>query len=380
MRELKTVPAGDIDQLVPALEAALRGTGPAILPVASGDLVRASADPAPVELRDEVAVVVQTSGSTAAPKRVCLSSEALIASARATHARLGGPGQWLLAVPGNYIAGLQILVRSLESGINPVVSLSESFTPQGFVGAIEKMTGKRRYASLVPAQLQRLVEYAHQNSDAQRAISRLDALLVGGQSTSRGLRDDADALGFNLVRSYGSTETSGGCVYDGVPLEGVEIALEESGELRVCGNILALEYTEQRLTNSHFVERDGKRWYLTGDDAEIENGVLRVIGRRNRSIISGGIKVSLDEIDATVAEVLTTRFATVAVASPEWGERPVLVIEGSPSDELADEALAVVLERLGKVAVPDRVIWVQNLPLGATGKPDLVSIAALATA
>jgi len=375
-----SVSATNLGALTAALEAALRGSGPAVLPLAASDLVRASDDVLLTQVGDDVAVVVQTSGSTAAPKRVCLSADALIASARATHARLGGAGQWLMAVPANYIAGLQILVRSLDSGIDPHIASLESFSPQSFVAAIEGMTGARRYASVVPAQLQRLVELATASTDARRSLTRLDALLVGGQAVSTHLRAEAERLGLNLVRSYGSTETSGGCVYDGVPLEGVELGLEETGELRIRGNILALEYTEQRLTDQHFVERDGQRWYLTGDDAEITDGVLRVIGRRNRSIISGGIKVSLDEVDATVAEVLITRFATVSVENEQWGERPVLVAQGVGSPELDDEVRAVVLERLGKVAVPDRILWVSELPTGATGKPDLVAIARLATA
>lgn len=380
MRDLLVADTADLAAFRVQLESALRATGPAILPVSSSVLARGGAEPAPTQVHDRVAVVVETSGSTAAPKRVCLSAEALIASARATHARLGGPGQWLLAVPAHYIAGLQVLVRSLDAQIEPAIAIYPAFTPQGFVDSLDLLTHQRRYASLVPAQLARVVELAEQSSDARRAVARLDALLVGGQALSASLSERATALGFSLVRSYGSTETSGGCVYDGVPLEGVRMGLEESGELRITGNILALEYTEERLTDDRFVERDGQRWYLTGDDAEITGGVLTILGRRNRTVISGGIKVSLDGIDAIASEVTPARLASVAVHSEAWGERPVLVIEGTPDESREDAIRALVLERFGKVAVPERILWVDALPMGSTGKPDLAAIARFASA
>lgn len=376
MRELITVEASRLAAVRVALDTALRG-GTALMIVGEGELVRAGVEAPPTYVSDETALVVQTSGSTAAPKRVCLSAESLLASARATHARLGGPGQWLLAVPANYIAGVQVLVRSLESGIEPTV-VTGAFSPESFVAAVRSMTGARTYASVVPAQLQRLVEHAQKDSDARRTLAHLDALLVGGQSTPVSLIEQASALGFSIVRSYGSTETSGGCVYDGVALEGVELALEESGELRIAGNILALEYTEKRLTDDRFVIRDGKRWYLTGDEASLEAGALRIIGRRNRMLISGGIKVSLDELDSIASELGYSRVASIAVSSNEWGERPVMVVEGNASSASEDLIRAVVLERLGRVAVPDRIVWVPVLPTGATGKPDYAAIARLA--
>jgi O-succinylbenzoic acid--CoA ligase len=376
VRELITVEASRLSAVRVGLEAALRG-GPALMIVGEGELVRPGVEAPPTHVSDGTALVVQTSGSTAAPKRVCLSAESLLASARATQARLGGPGQWLLAVPANYIAGVQVLVRSLESEIEPAV-VTGAFSPESFVAGVRSMTGDRKYVSVVPAQLQRLVEYARNDSDARRTLTDLAALLVGGQSTPLSLREEATRLGFSIVRSYGSTETSGGCVYDGVPLEGVELALEESGELRIAGNILALEYTEQRLTNSRFVMRDGKRWYLTGDEASLDAGTLRIIGRRNRMLISGGIKVSLDELDAIAAEACHSPVASIAVSSTEWGERPVMVIEGNPSSAREDLIRAEVLERLGRVAVPDRIVWTASLPMGLTGKPDYAAIARLA--
>jgi len=375
VRQLVTVEARQLEGVRTRLESALRG-GPALMVVGEGDLVRTGVDPAPTEVSDATALVVQTSGSTATPKRVCLSADSLIASARATHARLGGPGQWLLAVPANYIAGVQVLVRSLETGIEPVV-VSGAFSPESFVSGLRSMTGKRRYASVVPAQLQRLVELASRDSDARRTLATIDALLVGGQSTPLTLREAAVELGLSIVRSYGSTETSGGCVYDGVPLEGVELALDASGELMIAGNILALEYTEQRLTDDRFLVRDGARWYLTGDEATLDGGSLRIVGRRNRMLISGGIKVSLDEVDAVASEVVSMRVASVAASSDEWGERPVTVIEGERSQATEDLLRAAVLERLGRVAVPDRIVWVATMPTGATGKPDYARIATL---
>ena len=165
-------------------------------------------------------IVVRTSGSTGEPKQAVLSHEAVLASARATHERLGGPGRWLLDLPVNGIAGLQVLVRSALAGTDPVV-VSEH---DDLETAIEELVGPRLYASLVPTQLHRL-----DASDRLDVLAGLDALLVGGAATDPALLDRARDAGVNVVRTYGMTETCGGCVYEGRPLDGVGAAHRRQG-------------------------------------------------------------------------------------------------------------------------------------------------------
>lgn len=107
--------------LLPALERILAGRAPATVAVgARPDPTVVSALRVGDQIDDDVALVVTTSGTTGAPKGALLTAAALIASASATHHRLGGPGNWLLAVPAIHIAGLQVLVRSALAGTVPV--------------------------------------------------------------------------------------------------------------------------------------------------------------------------------------------------------------------------------------------------------------------
>ena len=167
----------------------------------------AADDPAPL--------AVETSGSTGAPKRVLLSRAALRASADATHARLGGPGQWLLNLPPSYVAGLQVLFRSVRAGTEPVVQDGP------FGEAAAAMTGARRYVSLVPTQLVRLLD--------EDALRGFDTVLVGGARLEPALRTRAERAGVRVVATYGMSETCGGCVYDGRPLDGVAVRSVPTG-------------------------------------------------------------------------------------------------------------------------------------------------------
>ncbi len=200
--------------MLAALGEALSGRGGAFVPVpddaAQARRVLAAAQP-DEPLESDCAVVLPTSGSTGEPKAVLLTAGALRASATATHDRLGGPGQWLLAMPPYLVAGLQVLTRSLVAGTSPVVAEGN------FAAAVAGMTGERRYTALVPTQLKRLLD-----TDAV-ALRQFDAVLVGGAAVPPALLSAAEAAGVRVVRTYGMTETGGGCVYDGLPLDGVSV-------------------------------------------------------------------------------------------------------------------------------------------------------------
>lgn len=355
----------------------------------------------PVELSEtvpqRVALVIQTSGSTGRPKRVALSTDALLASAAASAAALGGPGQWLLALPTHYIAGAQVLVRSIVAETDPVIVPGGSFDPRIFAEHAAMLTEPLRFVSLVPVQLARVVDAAEVDDFVLAAARRFDRILVGGQATPPSLIDRAEALGLRVTRTYGSSETAGGCVYDGVALNGTAVRIE-GGLVELGGPTLAEGYLgDDARTAETFVEHDGRRWYRTGDLGELVDGRLRVLGRSDNVIISGGEKVSLDAVERVLHAVPGLEGA-VAVAVPDavWGQAIAVACEtaGQPAAaELAPDAaaslpvqatqaeLAAVREHvasvLGTAARPRELYALAELPRLASGKPDRAAIAAL---
>ncbi|TAL42550.1 MAG: o-succinylbenzoate--CoA ligase [Salinibacterium sp.] len=365
-RTLEVVDARDPGAVLDGLRRALSGDGPAILPHVGAP----TGLPETVEQR--VAVVVETSGSTGRPKRVTLSADALLASAAASDVQLGGPGQWMLAVPTEYIAGVNVLVRSIAAETEPVVMNPEGFTAERFVEAASALTGERRFTSLVPTQLARIIEA----DSALETLRSFDRILIGGQSVPVDLIARALELGLNITRTYGSTETSGGCVYDGVPIGNTKLRIVDD-LIEIAGSVLAEGYlNDLRRTAFSFRDREGERWYRSDDMGELHDGVLTVTGRVGDVIISGGVKVSLSEVEAAVRSLPGLQEAVVIAApSPEWGEVPVVAsVVGMPLDTLRDAVAA----QLGRPAAPDRIMHLDAMPMLDSGKPDRVALAALA--
>jgi O-succinylbenzoic acid--CoA ligase len=350
-RELRVVDAADMAAVERSLAAALSGDGPAVLPHAGtpGGL--------PPEVAQRVALVVQTSGSTGRPKRVELSTDALLASAAAAESSLGGPGQWLLALPLTYIAGLNVLVRSITAGTTPVMG--------EFSEAAARMTHPVRYTSLVPVQLARLME-----SDPA-ALQGFDRILLGGQAAPPALLERAAELGLNVTRTYGSSETAGGCVWDGLPIGDTRVRIHD-GRVELSGSVLAEGYLgDPERTAAAFV--DG--WYRTDDTGELIDGALSVTGRVDDVIVSGGVKVSLAEVEAAVRRMPGLASAVV-VAAPhaEWGQTPVVVTDIAAD---LDDVRTAVAHAVGREAAPSRVVVVAGIPVLSSGKPDRLSIAAM---
>jgi O-succinylbenzoic acid--CoA ligase len=369
-RSLAVIPADDVAGVLRALEQRLAGSGPAVLAAAS-----ASSTPVPATVGQRIALVVETSGSTGRPKRVALSADAVLASAAASDSALGGPGQWLLALPATYIAGLNVLVRSIVAGTTPVLMRPGHFDADAFLAASSRLSEPLRFTSLVPAQLLRLLE----SDAATDALRRFDRVLVGGQATPPSLVERARELGIHLTRTYGSSETSGGCVYDGSPIGTTEIGVVD-GEIELSGPVLADGYlADPARTERAFVLRSGRRWYRTGDAGSVVDGVLRVTGRLDDTIISGGLKVPLGEVESIVRDLPGFESAVVVGAtSAEWGEVPVVVTDspraGADAAAALAEVRAVVADRLGRAAAPARIITVDRLPLTASGKPDRLAL------
>jgi o-succinylbenzoate---CoA ligase len=345
-----------------ALRAALDGRGPAIFvgaPSHKGEL-----DSLPPFVDDDIAVVVQSSGSTASPKRVALSATAVLASSHAAQTALGGSGQWLLALPTSYIAGLNVLARSMIADTSPVSIAAGSFTAERFCEATQRMVVGRRFTSLVPAQLARILA----DESATAAARSFDRILVGGQASPAPLIARANDAGLHVTRTYGSSETSGGCVWDGAPLPSVELDIID-GEIYVAGPVLANGYLQDPdRTAAQFVTYHDTRWYRTGDSGRIVDGILEVTGRRDDVIISGGEKISLGELERFIVESTPLVDAVVvAVDHDIWGQVPV--VASTTSMDLT-QLRSIVVERFGRSAAPDRLLVVAELPTLDSGKPD----------
>ncbi|MBC7402340.1 MAG: AMP-binding protein [Microbacteriaceae bacterium] len=369
-RGLRVVSAADPAAVLVALRDALAG-GPAILTGTPRTQL-------PEAVEQRVAVVIETSGSSGVPKRVALSANALLASAAASESSLGGPGQWMLALPTHYIAGINVLVRSIAAGFEPVYFGGGHFDAREFATASRAMDAPLRFTSLVPAQLARVVDAADDDLDLLAAVRRFDRILVGGQATPPALLARAIELGLNVTRTYGSSETSGGCVYDGIAIGTVEIRIV-GGQIELAGPMLAEGYLgDPAATDAAFVVRAGVRWYRTGDSGAVVDGVLRVTGRLDSVIISGGEKVSLDAIERIV-HAMDGLADAVAVSAPsdEWGEVPVVFTSGQAT---LVEVKAAVIAALGRASAPVALVRVESVPQLPNGKPDRRALTAFAAA
>lgn len=352
-----------------ALASALDG-GPAIAPYAGPVAPQLSPTD---DLPDDLALVVSTSGSTGTPKRAMLTAGALAASADATHERLGGPGQWLLPMPAQHIAGTQVLIRSLRAGTTPLVL--EHFGVREFIASASRLTHERRYTALVPTQLHRLLDAS---DEARAAVARFDGVLLGGAAADPGMLEDAERIGATVLTTYGSSETAGGCVYGGVPLSGAAVDLAEDGRITLCGSTIAAGYLgEPELTAATFGRReDGTPTFRTDDIGEWRDGRLHVLGRIDDLINTGGMKVA-PRIVETAALQHPEVLEAVALALPdeEWGQAVALAIRARKDLELRavrDELRAL----LPSHALPRRLLLVDELPLRGPGKPDRAALAA----
>lgn len=319
---------------------------------------------------DDVAVVVSTSGTTGEPKGALLTAPALTASATATYDRLGGPGRWLLALPAYHVAGLQVLVRSVVASTTPV-AISAGFDAAELVSAVASLGPGRRYASLVAAQLDK----ALRDAGATAALASLDAVLIGGGPMPAGLRESASAAGIPVVRTYGMSETAGGCVYDGVPLDGVQVRIDD-GRVVLGGATLAKGYRNP-VQPDPFAEPG---WFRTDDLGAVDDsGVLTVLGRADDAISTGGLTVLPQLVEAALAtHPAVVDCAVFGVPDERLGQRvaaAVIVAQGRAAPTLA-ELRSHVASSLAATAAPREVHVVDELPRRGIGKVDRGALAA----
>jgi O-succinylbenzoic acid--CoA ligase len=355
------------------LSGVLDGRDAALVPVRRGD-----GDASLAALRvgepidDDVALVVTTSGTTGTPRGALLTAAALIASADATHARLGGPGTWLLALPPWHIAGVQVLVRSLLAGTVPVeLDVSAGFDVAELPAAVARLGSGRRYAALVAVQLSKALA----DPPATAALAELDAVLLGGGPAPQPILDSAAAAGVAVVRSYGMSETAGGCVYDGVPLDGVRLRIAADGRVVIGGATLASGYRNPTRPDP-FAEPG---WFSTNDLGVLDvSGVLTVSGRADDAISTGGLTVLPEPVEVTLrTHPAVADCAVFGVADDRLGQRVAAAVvsrEGRPVPTLA-ALRAHVAASLDATAAPRELHVVDALPRYGIGKVDRKALA-----
>lgn len=432
----------DPQEILRAFERSLTGDLP--------DNARDNQDPrGRIEDPESIALVVGTSGSTGAPKQTALSVRALRASARATERffadypsvkpqRAGSedPAQWFLALPTHYVAGAQVLARSVLAGTTPVVAASVtdgvSFTPEVFLNAAERLSCARRFVSLVPTQVHKLLEAAEASpalgSEIYDALGQFTGILLGGAPASASLLAAARELGLNVVTTYGSAETAGGCVYSGVALPGVRLRVipedaglldsfvasaaadagqngdsapghtKNTGRVWLGGEHLASGYMgDNARTASHFfVDADGCRWYRTDDygsltpsapNAPENNGapMLNIVGRSDDVIITGGVKVSARAVAAVLESHPAVREAAVmGIPDAHWGSAvaAAITLRGVSAAQSASDAPRATCDilrefctdKLGAAGAPKFLRILADFPTASTGKPDRQAI------
>ena len=380
-----------------------------------------------------VDMVLRTSGSTTGTgKLVGVSMDALVASARATHKRLGGPGIWVLALPAYHAAGVQVLVRAAVAGTHVFNAYKEGgFDPQHLAQVIDAACAAAGdavpscgddaasscgadaassraggageaalaaddsgracpvYTSLVPTQLRRALD----DEQLRGALTRLDAVLIGGAAADAQLLEQAKAAGIRVVTTYGMSETCGGCVYDGQPLPGVSMDVDQAtGAIWLSGPMLATGYLgDEERTRRCFVSRPdsqagepARRWFITSDRGHIVDGRLQVLGRLDDVIISGGIKVEPGPIEALLAlNPLVSECAVVGLPDLQWGQvvTAVVVPASMPGLGRVDEGailaqIRVYLEqKLSGAQCPKQVLLADALPYKGIGKVDRRALA-----
>jgi o-succinylbenzoate---CoA ligase len=353
--------------LLAALEQVLDGGASALVPVASG-LERSALDVLRVDepIDDDVALVATTSGTTGAPKGALLTAAALTASAVATHQRLGGPGRWLLALPTYHIAGIQVLVRSLLGGAAPVeLDVSDGFDVSQLPSAIDELGSGRRYTALVATQLAKALD----DPAAAAALAELDAVLLGGGPAPRPVLDAAAGAGVTVVRTYGMSETAGGCVYDGLPLDGVRLRIDD-GRIVIGGPTLAKGYRNP--PDPDPFAQSG--WFRTDDIGVVDDsGVLSVLGRVDDAISTGGLTIMPQPVEAALrTHPAVADCAVFGLADERLGQRVVAAVvlaDGAAAPSL-DELRAHVIRTLDPTAAPRELHIVDALPRRGIGKVD----------
>jgi O-succinylbenzoic acid--CoA ligase len=342
-REVRTLGSTHtLAEYVSALEKALTVDGPAL---GCGPVHSKS-------VRSDISLLVATSGSTGNSKEIALSSAALLASAYASNKFLNATKGdiWSLLLPLTHIAGINVLIRALQLETSPI-------DLRNHVGQYPQAD----FTAIVPTQL---FNALNENPDLLKHLKGAKAVLVGGASLSHELRAQGVAAGINIITTYGMSETSGGCIYDGIALEGVEFEITGEGRIKISGPVLA------------DVEKENG-WFITQDLGKIFNGKLHVIGRSDDVIISGGENISLSAIEAELNKKFPQlQAAAFATADSKWGQVLHVAVQ-SQDENVKLQVSSALVDAIGKHAKPKSVILLDKIPQIGVGKVDRLSLAKL---
>lgn len=344
-----------VDHRLPASVAddLVRRARPAMLITSSGPVRLDASAPA----GSDVGAVVATSGTTGTPRLVELTRHAIAAAVRSSASVLGATASdpWLCCIPVAHIGGLLVLLR------HTVLGAPVSVHP-GFSIEAVRDEAAARFVSVVPAQLRRLF-------DADVDCTRFRAMLVGGASLPPELAHEAAERGVNIVTTYGLTESCGGVLYNGRPLPGTAVRVQQGDEVQLTGSTLMSGYRFDADATSSAFTSDG--WLRTRDSGTIESGVLVVHGRLDDVIVTGGEKVWPHDVEsALAAHPLVAEVAVHGEADADWGQRVVAVVVprdgGRPP--AVDTLREHVAQRLPRYMAPREVIIVDSLARTALGK------------
>jgi len=351
-REIRLVdPAWSLSELMARLAKALASDGPAIaLSSVSSDSVLA-----------RISLVVNTTGSSGKIKEVGLTASSLLASAKASNKYLAAKigHRWSLLLPLNHIAGINVLIRSLELGTIPLDFRNFHTNPEIKYASAD-------FSAIVPTQLFRAL-----NGDTEllEHLRGCRAVLVGGARLSSEQRNQAIENGINVVETYGSTETSGGCIYDGQPLEGVDIQINEGNLLRIKGAVLAHSYLN---TPEPLVNENG--WYTTSDLAHFEAEKIVIDGRSDDVFISGGENISLATVESVISARFTSlEFAAFTLSDVQWGQIlccAIANVDSSLQSKIEREIQEALTMAIGEIAKVKHFLYLEELPQIGIGKVD----------
>jgi O-succinylbenzoic acid--CoA ligase len=341
-----------LPQILDSLAKALNGSGPALR-------FAAEHNPYLTSVPESVALIVATSGTTGKAKEIGLTARALLASARTSADYLGAaPGDtWSLLLPLTHIAGINVLIRSIELGREPIDLRNPK--PENLANA--------DFTAIVPTQLHRAL---HESDLLLRHFQSAHRVLVGGAPLAPDLRKSAIEAQIKVTSTYGMTETSGGCIYDGVPLPGTEVELRQ-GRIAIKGPTLASFYLPSKPGEVIEEVADSDGWHLTNDLGTFEAGRLIVTGRIDDVIISGGEKISLRRIEEFLTPLLAGETVAFTAADPKWGERLAIATTATIEDDQWQVLQDEIRLSLGRHAIPQDIYRVAEIPKSALGKVDL---------
>jgi O-succinylbenzoic acid--CoA ligase len=388
---------GGVLKLASVIGPALDGSGPAIAPMADSPefvfkqtlaALRPDDPKFPLESND-IAIVSATSGSTGTPKGVMLSQQALFASATAFGNRFGTNNRWVVSMPVHRIAGIMVLVRSWYHSspfeIDPSVGGARQFEAAAFAATTMRAVrecdkdGRALMVSLVPTQIARLIEAG---SVGIEALQSYDVILSGAATTPQPMLNKMRELGIKVSISYGMTETCGGCVFDGRPLDGVNVSLGtkndiEPGRVTISGPVAASGYRlRPDLDAVSFISGQVQTHDVGKLDA---GGLLHILGRMDDVVTVGGVNVALSAVESLIRHhPVIEDVAVIDLQDDLWGSIPVayIVTRNNVSDtsSLISEVQATVRDQIGRAAVPRTVQIVTSLPMLDSGKIDRISL------